>query len=549
MRYRSIHAGWLIVVVCALACSGTGETDKDPGGLKPLLPPDESQLSAAQKTFYDGAIDELARRAAATPAVELSGVYGALGKRFLADGFGAAAEPCFANAVELDPQRFEWVYYLAHVDRGSGRADAAIAGFERALELRPDDVAAWVWLGHTLFQSAAYERSRAAFENAIELHGESAAAHLGLGRVALAERRYGDAVEALTRTLELLPGATIAHYPLAQAYRGLGNVERAQQHLDLRGETEAYPYDPLMDEIRSRFGSPSAMTERGGNAFAQGDFAKAVAEFRKVVEIAPRVAMSHANLGAALFHDGDRAAAMAAFERALELDPADPVVLFSLGVMSHHAGRNEAAERYYGQALERQPDYVPAHLELAHTLTGRGDHARAVEHYRAVVETEPRNAVARFGLAMALVKLERWTAVRDALLAAIDALPDQPAFVHALARVHAAAPDAALRDGSRALELLDRLVQGGQQSTDVGETIAMAMAGLGEFEQAIRYQTQVIDVARRDGQTEILAAMNERLRAYRESRAWWIPWPDDDPLHRRPDSAAPAPPRRGGFDS
>ena len=354
------------MVVFALACSETGETPEDPRGLKPIPLPDESQLSAAQKTFYDAAIDELARHDAATLAVELSEAYGGLGKRFLADGFGEAAEPCFSNAVELDPERFEWVYYLAHVDRGSGRAEQAIAGFERALELRSDDVAAWVWLGNTLFQSAAYERSRAAFEKAVELHGESAAAQLGLGRVALAERRYEDAVEALTATLDLLPGATIAHYPLAQAYRGLGNVERARQHLELRGETEAYPHDPLMDEIRTRFGSPSALTERGGNAFAQGDFVNAVAEFRKVVELAPQVAMSHANLAAALFHLGDQAAATTAFERGLELDPADPVVLYSLGAMSHHAGRTEAAERYYKQALERQPDYVPAHLELAH---------------------------------------------------------------------------------------------------------------------------------------------------------------------------------------
>jgi tetratricopeptide (TPR) repeat protein len=326
-------------------------------------------------------------------------------------------------------------------------------------------------------------------------------------------------------------------------------LEQAQHHLELRGETEAYPYDPLMEEIRSRFGSPSVMTERGGNAFAQGDFAKAVAAFRKVIEAVPQVAMAHANLGAALFRQGDRTAATAAFERALELDPADPVVLVSLGVMSHHAGRAGAAEQYYEQALERQPGYVPAHLEVAHALRRRGDHARAVEHYRAVVEIEPRRAVAQLGLAMTRVKLERWTAVRDTLLAAIDTLPDQPAFVHALARLHAAAPDVAVRDGRRALELLDQLVQGGQQDTDVGETIAMAMAELGDFEQAIRFQIQTIEVVQRAGQAELLGTMNERLRVYRESRPWRKPWPDDDPSHRPPTDAVPPPPRRGGFAS
>jgi len=549
VRHVSIQTGWLLVLACTLACSGTEEIVEDPGGLKGILLPDESQLSVAQKTFYDAAIADLTRQDAAVPAVERAEAYGVLGKRFLADGFGEAAEPCFVNAVELDPERFDWVYFLAHVDRGSGRADQAIARFERALALRPDEVAAWVWLGNTLFQSAIYDRARAAFEKAIELHAESGSAQVGLGRVALAERRYEDAVAALTRALELLPGSTIAHYPLAQAYRGLGMLEQAQHHLELRGDTEAYPYDPWMEEIRSRFGSPSVMTERGGNAFAQGDFATAVAAFHKVIQAAPQVAMAHANLGAALFRQGDQTAAMAAFERALELDPADPAVLYSLGVMNLYSGSAGTAERYYEQALEHQPDYVLAHLELAHALRRRGDHARAVEHYRAVVEIEPRKAVAQLGLAMALVKLERWTRVRDTLLAATDALPDQPAFMHALARIHAAAPDAAVRDGRRALELLDQLVQGGQQNTDVGETIAMAMAELGEFEQAIRFQIQSIEVVQSAGQAELLVTMNERLRAYRESRPWREPWPDDDPSHRPPADAAPAPPRRGGFAS
>ncbi len=532
-----------------LACAGSQQGVEEAGGLRAVPLPDESQLSGGQKSFYESAIADLAKLDPSAQPNDAAAAYGALGKRLLADRFADAAEPCFANAVDLEPGRFDWIYYLAHVHRGGGRADEAIAGFERALELRPDDVAAWVWLGNTLFESAQYERARTAFDSAIELHGEAASAYLGLGRVALAEGRNEDAVAALTRTLELSPGSTIVHYPLAQAYRALGRLEQAQRHLESRGETEAYPYDPLMDEIRTRFGGPSVSTERGGNAFANGDFDKAVEEFRRAVDAAPDVAMTHANLGSALFHRGDRAAAGAAFERALELDPSDVRVLYSLGVMSHHAGNARAEERYYAQALDRQPDYVPARLELANALRERGAHDEAVAHYNAALAVEPRRAVARLGLVMALVKLERWTEVRDALSASIEALPDQPAFVHALARILATAPDPSVRDGRRALELLNQLIQAGQQSTDVGETLAMAMASLGEFEQAVRFQTQAIEVVRRAGQARLLGPMNERLRAYREAREWSVPWPDDDPLHARPADVVPAPPRRAGLPS
>ncbi len=53
MRHASIHAGWLLVLACALACSGTEQTGEDPGGLKPILLPDESQT----QVIVDGAME------------------------------------------------------------------------------------------------------------------------------------------------------------------------------------------------------------------------------------------------------------------------------------------------------------------------------------------------------------------------------------------------------------------------------------------------------------------------------------------------------------
>lgn len=546
MRVTRVHCWVLLALFCFAACTSSESPTSGEGDAIPR--PDASQLSESQQTFYDEALEQLAALDAAPP-LERAEAFGQLGMRFLADGFAESAEACFVEAERMDPERFEWNYFLAHVYRGYGQSDEAEKRFQRAVELSPDYVAAWVWLGDTLFQAAKYAPSRTAFEKAIELHGEAASAHLGLGRVALAEKRFEEAVAAFTRTLELAPGSSVAHYPLAQAYRGLGDLERAQEHLDLRGDTEAFPYDPVMEEIRSGFGSPGVLTDRGGNAFSKADFARAVESFREVLEAVPDNAMAHANLGAALFHQGDRGAARAAYERALELDPQDAAIWYSLGVIRFHDGDRVAAIRYYEQALERDAGYPAAHLELGHLMRASGELDRAVEHYRGVLELEPRHAEAQLGHAMALVKLERWPAARDALVAASDALPDQPAFSHALARVCAAAPDASVRDGRRALALIDPLIRAGQQSTDIGETIAMAMAELGEFEQAVRYQEQVVSVVRASGNNGLLPLMGERLAAYRASRAWREPWPSDDPLHVPPTDALPAPPRRGGIDS
>jgi len=97
--------------------------------------------------------------------------------------------------------------------------------------------------------------------------------------------------------------------------------------------------------------------------------------------------------------------------------------------------------------------------------------------------------------------------------------------------------------------LLEQLVQAGYQDTDTGETLAMAMAELGRFDQAVGFQSQVIEIVRQAGRAELLSAMTARLDAYRASRPWREPWAANDPLHRPPDDTVPTAPRRGGFDS
>jgi hypothetical protein len=52
--------------------------------------------------------------------------------------------------------------------------------------------------------------------------------------------------------LSLRPDVTAVHYPLALAYRGLGNTAKAEEHLRLRGEVEPRPRIPCWRRWRAR---------------------------------------------------------------------------------------------------------------------------------------------------------------------------------------------------------------------------------------------------------------------------------------------------------
>ena len=536
-----------LTVLClgpVLGCSSQAPPNEQrESGLAVVQLPDASLVSAEQLEFYRHEL------ASAEQPGEIDGRapadrFGQLGKRLFADGFESAAESCFLNARGLDPERFEWVYYLAHLYAVSGKTQDAVASFQIAMERRPDDVAPKVSLGNVFLAAGRLQEAVTVYEEALAIDPDSASALYGLGRALLARDDHAASLQALARALELAPRASAIHYPLAQAARGAGREALAEEHLEQRGDVEVFPFDPLMEEIRTGLGNPVVLNERGRAAFARGEFEAAVAAFRRVVETTDNQAWAHANLASALFRNGDADAAAEALRYARTLAPADPGILFGLGAIAESRSDVERAEGLYRAALATEPEYTAASVRLAHLLRASGRHVEAVEHYTTAISADPRHAVAQLGRAMSWVKLQRWVQARDALEGASRSLPDQPAFAHAWARILASAPDETVRDGVRALQILDGLIQAGQNDSDLGESLAMALAEAGAFERARSIQTQILTLARDSADPAIVAGMTARLQSYERNQPWREPWPTNHPLHLPPADASPDPPRR-----
>ena len=131
--------------------------------------------------------------------------------------------------------------YLLTSDRAN-----TLKSFERALELRPTDVPTIVRLGEAYLDQGRTEDAERLFLRAREIDPRSGAAFEGLGRVAQTRGDQARAVEYLEQTLTLDPQATRVHYPLAQSYGSLGQQDKAEAHLQQRGDGRPGVYDPLM---------------------------------------------------------------------------------------------------------------------------------------------------------------------------------------------------------------------------------------------------------------------------------------------------------------
>ena len=488
-------------------------------GLLPVAMPDYEQMAepvAEQMRTYRTAV-RVRLEAAATEPEALGDAYGRLGMLLLAATYVDAAEASLRNARTLLPDDVRWPYYLGRVHEADGDLEASVASYRRAVELRPDDLAARVLLANVLFTAGELDAAERMYSQAVERHPDAPAALVGLGRVALARREYADAVARFEQGLAAAPWANAVHYQLALAYRGLGDTERAEAHLQLQGDVEAVPPDPLRQELDELLESANAYNIRGGRALDAGNYRAAADLFRRGLDLDPHDPSLRQRLGVALFQSGDIAGATQQFERVVRTTPEHTEAQFSLAVVLADQGRHREAIEHFSTVLEHDPAYIQARVQLAEALARAGRPEEAVSHYDRVLALDPSRQEAAYGAAMAYVRMERYDAALDRLERGLDANPEDRMFQHALARILASAPDDRLRDGERAMALLEPLLAEAPDLS-LGETTAMALAELGLYSQAAAVQRDILEAARRGGLAEAVERMTGNLALYEAGR-------------------------------
>jgi tetratricopeptide (TPR) repeat protein len=498
-------------------------------GLQPVTRPDFSKMEPSVRQQMDARFSSLKTTIGnrASTRDDLAGAYGETGKLLMAATLLDAAEVCYLNAQVLAPGDRRWPYYLGQIYKGKGPIEKSVSSFERARQLAPEDVATTVWLGEAYLAAGNADPADQLFAKAIALQPSLAAARFGAGKAALAKREYRRAVDQLKEALVLEPRSTGIHYPLAMAYRGLGDVKESEAQLALQGKIDPRPVDPLMRDIDGLLQSSESYNVRGGAELEAGHWAAAAEQFRKGLELAPNEPSLRQRFGIALYQMGDKQGAAQQFEQVLRTTPDYARAHFSLGVLLNDAGQYPEAIDHFRAALKSDPHYVEARVQLAGTLSRVGHPGEAIEHYADALRADPTNVDAAFGRAMSFVRLRRYREARDGLADGMKNHPDQAMFVHGLARLLAAAPDDQVRDGRGALKLVDQLVKG-PQTIELAETTAMALAESGRYQEAVAVQRDALTGATNAGLSNVQRRIAENLRLYENRKPCRVPFTDDE---------------------
>ncbi len=501
--------------------------------LEPIPYPNLSAMEESVRSQLEHFQNELKAliQTPGTPNRELAEAYGRMGKLYQTYDLQEGAEACYRNAQQLAPQDLRWPYYLALLYESLGDLQKAGAHYQKVLVLNPNHMAALLGTARSELDQDRAEEARRRFEQALEQDPTSAAALVGLGEIAADGRDFERAIEHYEKALELQPDATSIHYPLAMAYRQLRQVDKARLHLSKRGEGPVKYSDPLLQELERAKTGRWHQRQQANSFFDAGKYEEAARIFRQMVEKDPTDAVALMDLGAALAQLGQVEEALEQFNQALRYSDSKSRIHFHMAISFTQLGWEKQAIEHYQAAVETDPTFREAHFQLANVLMRQELFEEAIPHYQRVVELDPGNAFAHFMGAMTLIRTRRWKEARMRLEEGLAALPDDADLGHALARLMAACPEAGIRNGQKALMLLQKVLEQSKSAEfEHIETLAMAYAEVGQFGRAIQVQRMMIAEVTRGKRLELAELLQDNLALYERKEPCRTPWRDDDPV-------------------
>jgi tetratricopeptide (TPR) repeat protein len=386
------------------------------------------------------------------------------------------------HALQVTPSNVIAHSNLAYQYQAQRKLDQAIFHYREALRCSPSDPQPAFNLGNVLLQQGDVTRAIRFFEQSLRLDPDLAATHNLLCVALLRAGRPDDALREGRQAVLLAPDSASVHSDLGNVLLSRGEIAEAIQH---------YQHACRLDPNNPMF--PYNL----GNAFLrQDDLPAAIASYRDAVRIDPEYAPAHNNLATVLLSQGDTEAAIQEFHQLLRLSPDNISGLANLG--------------------------------LAHSM--REEWPEAVSSFLRASSLSPQTVEYHCGLALALHQQGRTEESRREYQIASRLNPSWPQSFLKLAWILATHRQAQFRNGVRAYQTVQQVVQAGGEKPLVLDVLAAACAERGQFQQAASIARRAKEKALAAGQKDLANQIEERLRLYEKGQPFRTAQPEARPF-------------------
>ena len=137
----------------------------------------------------------------------------------------------------------------------------------------------------------------------------------------------------------------------------------------------------------------------------QGDFASALKEFSRVLELKPDYFEAHNSLGTTYSHLNQIEKALFHYQKAIELNPNYARAHYNLGNTFVKMGRYDEAIKAYQKAIRLNPDYVDAYSNLGWVYQRKKQLDKAIKTLNLALQLKPDHALANLNLGKVYYKI------------------------------------------------------------------------------------------------------------------------------------------------
>jgi tetratricopeptide (TPR) repeat protein len=211
-------------------------------------------------------------------------------------------------------------------------------------------------------------------------------AGLALSRCQIAAKQFAKALPQLSQLAEEFPDDADVLYETARLHLKAWNGSVEQMFDNAPASFRVNQLSAEIFEIR-------------------GQFAEAVAEYRRAIEKRPNTINLHYRLGRALLMESHSpeslAAARSEFEAELALNPNDAVAEYQIAQILEVEGKSQEAQQHLENAVGKDAGFTEALIALGRALSATKNYARAITLLKRASELAPQSESAHYNLMIA----------------------------------------------------------------------------------------------------------------------------------------------------
>ena len=312
---------------------------------------------------------------------------------------------------EVTPE-VQQLYAQAKAAQQRGDDAAAIEKYRAILKAAPHLAAAYNNLGMLYFNEHDFAHAAEVLKRGLELHADMPTASAMLGMSYFQVGAYDKAEPLLRKALRANPDDNQVEMMLIHAFINSGKFEEAISHLNsflkrnpknqeawyMLGKTYLHMSEDALGKINEIDPNSVVAHEIAGEIDASmHNYDLALVEYKKAVDLAPRLPGTHMHMGETYWSIGKWQSAQTEFKAELANDPNNCIARWKLANSMLEANdSSDAALAELNTSLDKCPTLMQAHVDRARALVRLGKQPDALPDLLMAEKDSPREPSIHF---------------------------------------------------------------------------------------------------------------------------------------------------------